>query len=106
MAKNPLLLVPNIITIARLDGEFHAFQEFCTHRYGPLSEGILRDGQVQCPWHGSCFDVRTGEVTRGPAKENLKTYEVVVGGGMIQLLCAPAVEVHEREEVPEMAVTS
>lgn len=96
----------NIITIAKLDGEFHAFQEFCTHRYGPLSEGILHDGQVQCPWHGSCFDVRTGHVTQGPAKEDLKTYEVVVGGNMIQLLCVPAEEAREREEVHELAEAS
>ncbi|HLF27384.1 MAG TPA: DUF2231 domain-containing protein [Anaerolineae bacterium] len=71
------------MAIANLDGQFYAFQEFCTHRYGPLSEGRFVKGQVQCPWHGSCFDVRTGQVTHGPAKVDLKTYEVQVRDGQI-----------------------
>jgi nitrite reductase/ring-hydroxylating ferredoxin subunit len=33
-------------------------------------------GRVQCPWHGSQFDVHTGEVTAGPAKQNIETYDV------------------------------
>lgn len=75
----------NVMTIARLDGKLYAFQEFCTHRYGPLSEGTFHDGQVTCPWHRSCFDVRTGKVTQGPAKVDLKTYEVAVEEGKIIL---------------------
>jgi nitrite reductase/ring-hydroxylating ferredoxin subunit/uncharacterized membrane protein len=74
-----------MMTIVRLNGEFYAFQEFCTHRYGPLSEGSFQDGQVRCPWHRSCFDVRTGKVTQGPAKEELKTYAVVVKEGIIHI---------------------
>ena len=72
-----------VITIVRLDGEFFAFQEFCTHRYGPLSEGTFHGKQVMCPWHRSCFDVRTGKVTEGPAKVDLKTFEVKVRDGQI-----------------------
>src|SRR5690606_26339498 len=55
-----------IVTIARVDGALHAFQEFCPHRYGPLSEGALQGCEVICPWHNSRFDVRTGKVTQGP----------------------------------------
>jgi nitrite reductase/ring-hydroxylating ferredoxin subunit/uncharacterized membrane protein len=73
----------NVMAVANIDGTFHAFQEFCTHRFGPLSEGTLQDGQVMCPWHRSCFDVRTGKVTQGPAKVNLKTYEVEIRDGKI-----------------------
>lgn len=65
-----------VLVITCFEGRYHAFQEFCTHRYGPLSEGTLRGGEVECPWHGSCFDIRTGKVTRGPAKENLRVFEV------------------------------
>jgi len=74
-----------VMAIARTGDEFHAFQEFCTHRYGPLSEGALIDGQVQCPWHRSCFDIKSGKVTQGPAKEDLKTYEVHVRDGKVQV---------------------
>jgi nitrite reductase/ring-hydroxylating ferredoxin subunit/uncharacterized membrane protein len=72
-----------IITIARQAGEVYAFQEFCTHRYGPLSEGKLQDHQVECPWHRSCFDIRTGKVTQGPAKIDLKTYSATIRAGKI-----------------------
>lgn len=73
----------NIITIARFDGQLFAFQEFCTHRFGPLSEGCLSNGEVECPWHRSRFDLRTGRVTHGPAKENLKTFPVKAHQGKI-----------------------
>ena len=72
-----------IIAIARQAGEVYAFQEFCTHRYGPLSEGKLYDHQVECPWHRSCFDIRTGNVVQGPAKVDLKTYSATIRAGKI-----------------------
>ena len=70
-----------IITLAKWEGQVYAFQEFCTHRFGPLSEGSLENGKVQCPWHRSCFDIRTGEVAHGPAKVALKTFAVEVRNG-------------------------
>lgn len=72
-----------IIAIAKQAGEVFAFQEFCTHRYGPLSEGKLEDHNVICPWHRSCFDIRTGKVVEGPAKLDLKSYSTMVQGGKI-----------------------
>ena len=62
------------VVLLRLRGELHAFQEFCTHRYGPLSEGKIDGANIMCPWHRSCFEVRTGKVVSGPAKVDLKTY--------------------------------
>ena len=72
-----------LIAIANIDNNIYAFQEFCTHRFGPLSEGDLKDLNVQCPWHNSCFDVRTGKVTNGPAKVDLKTFKVETRDGKI-----------------------
>ncbi len=66
----------NVATVVRLKDSVHAFQEFCTHRYGPLSEGEIKDCAVTCPWHGSKFDVRTGKVITGPAKLDLRLYHV------------------------------
>jgi uncharacterized membrane protein/nitrite reductase/ring-hydroxylating ferredoxin subunit len=66
----------DVIAIAKIDNNIYAFQEFCTHRFGPLSEGGFNGFNVQCPWHNSCFDVRTGKVTNGPAKVDLKTFKV------------------------------
>jgi nitrite reductase/ring-hydroxylating ferredoxin subunit/uncharacterized membrane protein len=72
-----------IVVIARSGGNIYAFQEFCTHRYGPLSEGALESNQVVCPWHCSKFDVRTGKVTAGPAKVDLHTFRVHLHEGQI-----------------------
>jgi len=72
-----------IMTIVKIDNQFYAFQEFCTHRFGPLSEGGFLGFNVQCPWHNSCFDVRTGKVTQGPAKVDLKSFKVETRDGQI-----------------------
>src|SRR6266513_281522 len=72
-----------VITIAKIDKNFYAFQEFCTHRFGPLSEGAFEGFNVQCPWHNSCFDVRTGKVTQGPATVDLKSFKVETRDGKI-----------------------
>ncbi|MBA4148870.1 MAG: Rieske 2Fe-2S domain-containing protein [Verrucomicrobia bacterium] len=72
-----------VLVITKLDGQFYAFQEFCPHRFGPLSEGAFCDGEIECPWHRSRFDIRTGEVTSGPAKIGLKTFPVQMRSGKI-----------------------
>src|SRR6476469_5794263 len=64
------------IAVGRTEQGYAAFQDRCTHKGGPLSDGALMCGTVQCPWHGSQFDVHTGEVKCGPAEEGLKTYAV------------------------------
>jgi nitrite reductase/ring-hydroxylating ferredoxin subunit/uncharacterized membrane protein len=74
-----------IIAVAKAQGQIYAFQEFCTHRYGALSEGEMRGCEVTCPWHRSRFDIRTGEVTAGPAKIPLRIFHVEVRDGKILL---------------------
>jgi nitrite reductase/ring-hydroxylating ferredoxin subunit/uncharacterized membrane protein len=66
------------IVAARSENGLVAFSDRCTHRGGPLSDGVMICGTVQCPWHGSQFDVHTGKVKAGPAKENIKTYSLTV----------------------------
>ena len=72
-----------VIVVAKVDGEVFAFQEFCTHRFGPLSEGCFEGHQVMCPWHRSCFDMRTGEVTNGPAKDDIRAFRAEVRQGVV-----------------------
>jgi len=48
----------------------------CAHAGGPLAEGSLVDGQIQCPWHGSRFRLENGHVSRGPAMYDQPAYEV------------------------------
>ncbi len=75
-----------VMAIARIDNQLYAFQEFCTHRFGPLSEGSFHGFNVQCPWHNSCFDIRTGKVTNGPAKVDLKTFKIEMRDGKVGVL--------------------
>jgi nitrite reductase/ring-hydroxylating ferredoxin subunit/uncharacterized membrane protein len=64
------------VAVARTGKGYVAFQDRCTHKGGPLSDGVLACGTVQCPWHGSQFDVRTGHVKAGPAEKDIETYEI------------------------------
>ena len=72
-----------LICLARANGEICAFTDNCTHISGPLNEGEL-DGEVlTCPWHGAQFNVRTGKVLRGPARQDIQTYPVKIEGESI-----------------------
>jgi uncharacterized membrane protein/nitrite reductase/ring-hydroxylating ferredoxin subunit len=62
------------MVLARTERGVALFQDRCTHRGGPLSDGTLICGTVQCPWHGSQFDVHTGEVKCGPAEAPIRAY--------------------------------
>src|SRR5258707_379576 len=56
----------------------YAIADNCTHIGGPLNEGEL-DGEVlTCPWHGAQFNICTGKVLRGPARQDIQTYAVRV----------------------------
>lgn len=73
------------IVLARTEEGYVAFDDHCTHKGGPLSDGALVCGTVQCPWHGSQFDVHTGAVKAGPANEAIATYRVEVARGEVSL---------------------
>ena len=64
------------VVVSRTEQGYAAFADRCTHKGGPLSDGVLICGTVQCPWHGSQFDVRTGDVKCGPAEKKIRTYEM------------------------------
>jgi nitrite reductase/ring-hydroxylating ferredoxin subunit/uncharacterized membrane protein len=73
------------LVLARTEEGYAAFDDRCTHRGASLADGALICGTVQCPWHGSQFDVRTGQTRAGPAAESIRTYEVGQRGDEIVL---------------------
>jgi uncharacterized protein YbjT (DUF2867 family)/nitrite reductase/ring-hydroxylating ferredoxin subunit len=79
--------------VFNIEGGFCATQAMCTHKQGPLSEGSLDGTTVTCPLHGAQFNVWTGAVLRGPAKDPLQTYRVTVDGeiGRVEVPLAQAV---------------
>jgi nitrite reductase/ring-hydroxylating ferredoxin subunit len=66
------------VCLSNVNGKYYAIGNVCTHMGGPLGEGKLEEYIVQCPWHGSRFDIRSGEVVRPPAMRPESTYEIKV----------------------------
>jgi len=58
-----------------------ALHDQCAHAGGPLSGGRIVDGLIECPWHGSRFDLATGRRRRGPTAYDQPAYEVRVADG-------------------------
>jgi nitrite reductase/ring-hydroxylating ferredoxin subunit/uncharacterized membrane protein len=71
------------------DGDiWYGLEARCTHAGGPLDEGEVRDGCVECPWHGSRFRLRDGSVARGPAFAPEPVAEVRVHDGVVEVRAA------------------
>ena len=73
------------IVLANVDGQIYAFGNGCTHRGGPLGEGLLEGDEVECPFHQGRFNVKTGEAVQEPPTEPVPTYEVQVEGDDIRV---------------------
>lgn len=73
------------ITLFNLEGNFYATDDTCTHVGGPLSEGEIQGEKVTCPWHGSIFNIKTGEVLGPPARTGVASYNVRVEGMGIEV---------------------
>ncbi|MDP9306345.1 MAG: non-heme iron oxygenase ferredoxin subunit [Thermoproteota archaeon] len=66
------------VCIINTEGNYYAIGNVCTHVDGPLDEGTLEGYEVECPWHGSKFDARSGEPTKPPARQAVPKYEVKI----------------------------
>ena len=73
------------IAIFNIEENYHAIDDTCTHRGGPLSEGMIVGTEVTCPWHGAVFDVTTGSVLGAPAPQDVAHYAVWIDGDDIEL---------------------
>lgn len=74
------------IVIGKTEEGYVAFSDFCSHPGGSLAGGALICGTVQCPWHGSQFNVKDGSVCAGPAKMPIAVYPINEKNGRIYLL--------------------
>lgn len=73
------------VLLVRREGEICALANTCSHLGGPLAEGKLEGDVVQCPWHGSRFNVRDGSVVDGPATFPQPCFESRVREGQIEV---------------------
>lgn len=70
------------VGLYRVGGDVYAITDICTHEHAYLTEGDFEaeDYEVECPLHGSCFDVRDGSVRILPATKPARTYPVKIEG--------------------------
>jgi nitrite reductase (NADH) small subunit len=66
------------IALFNVHGVFHAINNTCSHRGGPLGEGTLHGTTVTCPWHGTQFNVTNGQVLSPPAIADVASYPTKV----------------------------
>jgi 3-phenylpropionate/trans-cinnamate dioxygenase ferredoxin subunit len=75
------------VALFNVGGDFHALDDTCTHAEASLSEGELDvdERTIECPLHGSTFDVRSGEPLSLPAVIPVRVHDVVVEDGLIKV---------------------
>jgi nitrite reductase/ring-hydroxylating ferredoxin subunit/uncharacterized membrane protein len=73
------------VVLAQVDGRICAIAATCSHLGGPLARGERRDNDIVCPWHGSRFDLCTGDVVNGPAVYPQPIYDVKVEAGRVSI---------------------
>jgi nitrite reductase/ring-hydroxylating ferredoxin subunit len=71
------------VAVVNAGGTLHAFGNACTHVYLELSSGNLVPGGIACLYHGSVFDIDSGEPIGGPAASPLTLYDVRVEGDYV-----------------------
>jgi 3-phenylpropionate/trans-cinnamate dioxygenase ferredoxin component len=73
------------IALVRTGDEFHAVGDRCSHENYSLAEGEVwvDEREIECPRHGSTFDLRTGSPCSLPATQPVAVYEVAVVGGNV-----------------------
>jgi nitrite reductase/ring-hydroxylating ferredoxin subunit len=69
------------LAVCGSDGRYFVFVDRCTHEDVPLSDGFLEGCTIECPRHGSRFDLATGRCLSPPATEDLKTFAAKIQDG-------------------------
>ena len=73
------------IALFRIDGEYFATDDTCTHEKASLSEGEIDNETVTCPHHGARFNIKTGQAMTLPAMFPVKTYQIKIDGNDIMI---------------------
>uniref|UniRef100_A0A8C1UQ23 Apoptosis inducing factor mitochondria associated 5 n=1 Tax=Cyprinus carpio TaxID=7962 RepID=A0A8C1UQ23_CYPCA len=77
------------VLLVRCDGVYSAISNQCTHYGAPLSKGVLSGQRVRCPWHGSCFNVKTGDLEEYPGIDCLPCHKVKVENNKVYVSGQP-----------------
>lgn len=71
------------VLVVNLGGKYYAVGNVCMHRGCMLSDGTLEGENIQCPCHGSTYEVKTGSIIKGPTKKPQPTFQIKVEGNQI-----------------------
>ena len=71
------------VLVCRVDGQFYALSNRCSHASQELSSGTLKGTELTCPLHGARFDVRSGGCLTGPATRPIKAFPVTLEAGQV-----------------------
>ncbi len=74
-----------VLVVRETGGTVHALADRCSHLAGPLSEGTIADGCVQCFWHGSVFRLSDGWNVRGPATAPQPAFDTRITDGHVEI---------------------
>lgn len=82
-----VIVAGDLVGLYRVGEDVYAISDICTHEEAYLTDGEFEseDLEVECPLHGSRFNVATGEVRILPATRPVTTYEVKIEGDLIQV---------------------
>jgi cytochrome P450/nitrite reductase/ring-hydroxylating ferredoxin subunit len=94
------------VCLARVEGQWLAFDGTCTHEECALADGDLDGAVIVCPCHGSEFDLRTGDVLSPPALEPLPVYPVRVEDGLLQIGATPLLVADRDLPLPRSRATA
>ena len=72
------------VAVVRKNGALYAISNVCPHQNGPLGEGVVRDGYLECPWHGYQFDPCTGQGPPG-FTDSVPRYDLIHKDGRTYL---------------------
>ena len=61
-----------------IDDGYYATDGICTHENVHLEDGLVMDGEIECPMHQGIFNIKTGKAISPPACEDLKTYQTKI----------------------------
>ncbi|VVC24249.1 FAD/NAD-linked reductase, dimerisation domain,Reductase, C-terminal,Pyridine nucleotide- [Cinara cedri] len=75
----------NKVLVIKQKNEFFSVGAKCSHYGAPLVKGTLGDGTVRCPWHGACFNLKTGDIEDFPGLDSIPSYNVTVVNGNVKV---------------------
>ncbi len=79
------ILKDKAIAIFSIEDNFYAIEDSCPHQALPISEGAVDGSDIECPFHGARFCLKSGEVKSPPACTNLTTFQTRVQDGLLQV---------------------